>query len=334
VTDGTLPRIALIATGGTIGALADDPLEILDYGGAGRLGATELVARCPALGRLALIEPVDFSSVPSPAVHLPHWLELLALCDRLVRERADLAGIVVTHGTASLEETAYFLSLVCPLPIPIVLVGAQRPPSAASTDAFMNIAQAIRVAALPEARVLGPLVVMNGEIHVPRDVRKTSNLGMDTFRSPDLGPIGLVAGLEPRILRRPLHRAGPQSAFAGATIATLPRVDILYCHAGADAVAAHAFIAAGARGIVLAGMPPGYPTATQAEVLSRWCREDGGIVVYASRADGPTVPNARNIEAGFLASAGLSPVKARLLLALALACGRGKLDLPAIFRDH
>jgi L-asparaginase len=165
-------------------------------------------------------------------------------------------------------------------------------------------------------------------------VRKTSNLGMDTFRSPDLGPIGLLAGLEPRILRRPLHRAGPQSAFAGATISTLPRVDILYCHSGADAVAARAFIAAGARAIVLAGMPPGYPAAAQVEDLSRWCRQDGGIVVYASRADGPTVPNARNLEAGFLPSAGLSPVKARLLLGVALACGREKMDLPAIFREH
>lgn len=334
MTEPQLPRVALIATGGTIGALAHDRLQILDYGAAGRLGVAGLLERCPELRRLARIEPVDFTAMPSFDIHLPHWLDLLALCERVAREHADLAGIVITHGTASLEETAYFLSLVCPLQIPIVLVGAQRPPSAASTDAWMNLAHAIVVAGDPNARGMGPLVVMDGEIHLPRDVRKTSNLAQGTFRSPDLGPIGLVVGLEPQILRRPLRRAGPRSAFAGTTISSLPRVDILYCHAGADAVAAQAFIAAGARGIVLAGFPPGHTTTAQVEVLSRWCAEEGGVVVVASRADGPTTLNTRNVAAGFTPSMGLSPVKARILLSLALACGRGKLELAGIFREH
>lgn len=334
MADSPLPRVALIATGGTIGALADDPLEILDYGSAGTLGAADLVRRCPELLHLARIEPIDLAPTPSFDIHLPQWLELLTLCERLARDHTDLAGIVITHGTGSLEETAYFLSLVCPLPMPVVLTGAQRPPSAASTDVWMNLAQAIAVAADPRACGMGPLVVMDGEIHLPRDVRKTSNLAMGAFRSPELGPIGLVVGLEPRIMRRPLHRSGHSSAFAGMIVATLPRVDILYCHAGADAVVARAVIAAGARGIVLAGFAPGNATSAQADVLSRWCTEEGGVVVFASRADGPTVPSIRNADAGFIPSMGLSPTKARILLSLALACGHGKLEFPGLFRDH
>lgn len=330
----SVPKIALISTGGTIGALAHDPFEILDYGAAGSLDAADLLAGCPDLRRLARIEPVAFAAVPSFDIEVPQWLDLLALCERLARADADLAGIVLTHGTGSLEETAYVFSLLCPLEIPVVFVGAQRPPSAASSDAWMNLAQAVRVAGDPAARGLGPIVVMNGEIHATRDVRKTSNLGMEAFRSPDLGPIGIMAGLEPRIMRRPLHRAGPTSFLVGRPAAPWPRVDILYCHSGGDAVAARAFVRAGARGIVLAGFPPGYATTEQARFLSRWCSRRDGIVVHASRADGMTVSTMRNAEAGFIASQGLTPVKARLLLSIALALGHGKAELAGIFRDH
>lgn len=328
------PKIALITTGGTIGALAEDPLEILDYGAAGSLDAAGLMARCPALERLARIVPVAYAAVPSFDIHWPHWLDLLALCESLAAGQDDLAGIVITHGTGSLEETAYVFSLLCGLDIPVVFVGAQRPPSAAGSDAWMNLAQAIQVAGDRDARGLGALVVMNGEIHTARDVRKTSNLGVETFRSPELGQVGLVAGLEPRILRRPTHRAGPTSAFAGR-IAAAPaaRVDILYCHAGGDAVAVEAFVAAGARAIVVAGFPPGYATSAQAAALSAWVRR-GGIVVQASRADGPTVATRRNAEAGFLPSRGLSPVKARLLLAVALSCGIERDGLDDFLRSH
>ncbi|MGL4813412.1 MAG: asparaginase [Beijerinckiaceae bacterium] len=330
----SLPKIALVSTGGTIGSLAADPLEILDYGAAGSLDAAGLVQRCSALGQLARIVPVSYSTVPSFDLHWPHWLDLLALCTKLAAAHADLDGIVVTHGTGSLEETAYVFSLLCPLELPVVFVGAQRPPSAAGSDSWMNLAQAIRVAADPSARGLGALVVMNGEIHAARDVRKTSNLAVDTFRSPEFGPIGVVEGLEPRIGRRPCHRAGPSSAFAGR-IGAAPeaRVDILYCHAGGDAVAVKAFIAAGARAIVIAGFPPGFATSEQSDVLAAWCR-DGGIVVHASRADGPTVVTRRNSQAGFLPSRGLSPVKARLLLSVALACGIGRDGLDDYLRSH
>jgi L-asparaginase len=330
----SLPRIALISTGGTIGSLAEDPFEVLDYGAAGSIDATGLLQRYPAFERLARFIPVSYAAVPSFDLHWPHWLDLLALCEKLAAEHADLAGIVITHGTGSLEETAYVFSLLCPLSLPIVFVGAQRPPSAAGSDAWMNLAQAVQVAADPSARGLGALVVINGEIHTARDVRKTSNLAVETFRSTELGPIGLVAGLEPRIMRRPCHRAGPSSAFAGRVISLPPpRVDILYCHAGGDAVAVEAFMAAGARAIVIAGFPPGFANSLQAEVLAAWCRR-GGIVVHASRADGPTVITRRNSEAGFLPSRGLSPVKARLLLAVALACGIGRDGLDDYLRSH
>ena len=182
------PRVAFIGTGGTISSVGKGPLDLHDYTSAGQMmHAAEILERFPETREVADVLPVRFANVPSPKVAFPEWRELLLICDRLAAEEPDLAGIVVGHGTASLEETAYFLSLTLKHPLPVVVVGSQRPNSALSTDAGLNLVNALRVAASPEARGLGALVVLNDEVHAAREVTKTSTSRLQTFRAADFG---------------------------------------------------------------------------------------------------------------------------------------------------
>ena len=189
------PRVAVIGTGGTISSMGTGPLDILDYLANGTvLDVNGLLARIPEAALVADVVPVPFRAIPSTHVAWPEGKELLGLCHKLAAEDPQLAGIVITHGTASLEETAYFLSLTLKISIPVVLVGAQRPASALSGDGPMNIVNAIRVAADPGARGLGALVLLNDEIQAARDVTKTSTLRMQTFRTADFGVLGHADG--------------------------------------------------------------------------------------------------------------------------------------------
>lgn len=323
------PRIAVIAGGGTLTALAHDPFEICDYGQAGSLDARGLIARCAALSDRIELVPLDFSPLPSFDMALPQWRDICRLCEAALRDTPDLSGFVLTHGTGSLEETAFFLSRVWDLPVPLVMTGAQRPASALGSDGYMNAFQAACVAATPEARAQGVLVVTHGEIHLPAEVTKTSNFGLDTFRSPDLGPIGLVTGGQVKFHRAP---APIQPLVDWRDLHALPRVDIVFCHTAGDEIAIEAFIAAGARGIVAAGFAPGYTTGAQARRLERWVREDGGIVIAASRAHGPVVHNSRNDGHGFVPSGLFPPQKARILLQLALVAGLKPPQIAELFK--
>jgi L-asparaginase len=188
---------------------------------------------------------------------LADWRALVKLCDQLVAEHADLTGIVIGHGTATLEETAYMLNLTLKVRVPVVLVGAQRPSSALSTDAGMNLANAIRVAASPEARGMDVLVVLNDEIHAAREVTETATLHLRTFRTPDFGVLGHADGDGVAFYRQPVRRRMPDTEFDIRTLEALPRVDIAYAYAGGDGTAVRAFVAAGAQGIVSAGFAPG-----------------------------------------------------------------------------
>lgn len=315
-----LPKVAVIASGGTLTALANDPFEICDYGQAGNLTAQQLIDRCARAADRFQLTALPFAPTPSFDVFLPQWLAICRLCETTLAGVPNIAGFVLTHGTGSLEETAFFLSLIWDLPVPLVITGAQRPASALSSDGYMNFYQAACVAADPAAADAGVLVVVHGEIHLPAEVTKTSNFGLDAFRSPDMGPIGQVIGGDVRLLRSE-STPEPPRLLDWRSLSELPRVDILHCHAGGDAVAVEAFIAAGALGIVTAGFAPGYTTGAQARRLENWVRDDGGIVVVASRASGPVVQNSRNRGHHFIAAGRHSPVKARILLQLALAAG-------------
>lgn len=326
-------KVALVVTGGTITALADDRFEILDYGQAGALSAADILAKAPELAQATDILPVDFGAMPSFEISVPEWRRMMGLFRDLLASHPDLDGIVMTHGTGSLEETAFLLSLVWDLPVPLVITGAQRPASALGADGWMNLAQALLVAQDAQVREFGVVVVFNGEVHLAADVVKTSNLGVGTFQSPELGPVGLITGLTPSFHRLPAPSRSLLGRFPGALVNELPRVDILFCHSGGDAVAIEAFIGAGAQGVVLAGFAPGYATSAQAKRLERWVLSEGGTVIYSSRAAGYTTRNSRNGGHGFYPSGRLPPAKARLLLQLGLNAGLKGEALAALFTE-
>lgn len=329
------PRIAIVGLGGTISSLGDDPLEILDYGAGGSLECDAVVALFPELDTLADILPVRFRAVPSFSVFYPEWRALLDLMEAVETGNPGLDGFVLLHGTGAMEETAFFLSLTVRTSLPVVITGAQRPPSARSSDAGLNIANAVRAASAPEARGMGVMILMNDELHAARDATKVSTLRLDAFRSPDTGPLGFVDGDAVTFYRRPLRRRAPQHAFDLTGVEALPRVDVLYCYAGADGTAARAFIDAGARGIVSAGFPPGYTGDADAAVLARAVRENGLVVVQSSRGGaGRTFESRRARDNGFIPADNLNPQKARLLLSLALTrTGRAD-EIAEIFRCH
>jgi len=178
--------------------------------------------------------PVTFRQVGSTEIGLDEWVELRALIHRIARADPMVAGFVIPHGTATLEETAFFLNLTLAVAQPVVLVGAQRPASALGTDAGINLVNALRVAGSSEARGKGVLAVLNDEIHSARDVVKTSTYRLQTFRSLDFGALGHVDGDGVHFYRSPSREHMPDTLFAGLTLDALPRVDIVYSYAGAD----------------------------------------------------------------------------------------------------
>jgi L-asparaginase len=315
----SLPRIAVIGTGGTISSLGAGSLDVLDYPEFGqKLDAAALIDRFAETRRVADPVAVTFRRVGSTAIAPPDWLELRALIHHLARDEPGLAGFVVPHGTATLEETAFFLNLTLAVTQPVVLVGAQRPASALGSDAGMNLVAALRVAGAPQARGLGVLVVLNDEIHAARDVVKTATYRLQTFRSLDFGALGHVDGDGVHLYRAPTRPHMPDVPFARREIASLPRVDIIYSYAGADGALVEAAIAAGARGLVSAGFAPGTPAPAQREAFERAARS-GIVVVQCSRAaSGRVAPRRRLSETGIVAGEDLSPQKARILLMLML----------------
>ena len=263
------------------------------------------------------------------------WLALAALTSQLVQDHPGLDGIVITHGTASLEETAYFLTLTVKVAIPVVLVGAMRPASAVSADGGANLLAAVRVAGSPAARGMGVLVVLNDEINAARDVTKTSNLRVQTFRTPDFGMLGFADSDQVSFYRRPVRRCAPDTEFEVAGLDSLPRVDIVPAYGGADAVLIEAAVAAGARGLVSAGFPSGSPSPLQKEALLRSAAA-GVVVVQSSRAgSGRVPPNTQSLQrSGFVGADTLTPQKARILLMLALTRTTDTAEITRMFATY
>ncbi|WP_335948671.1 asparaginase [Salipiger bermudensis] len=322
-----LPHIGLIVAGGTITALAEDPFEINDYGHAGSLSPDALLERSGQLRGRFDVTNVPVDPAPSFDMGAERWAAICAACAATLKEAPSISGFVLTHGTGALPEAAFFLSLCWDLDVPLVVTGAQRPASAQGADGPMNLFHALTAAA--DQRLGGSVAVaFDGVLHDPRDVTKLHNSALDTFRSPRFGPLGRFAGSELDLFAR---SAAPGPLLPWHRLGALPRVDILHCHSDGDAAAIEAFIAAGARGIVIAGFAPGYATSRQAKALETWVREGGGIVIAASQAFGRVPGNSRNRGHGFLPAAGFSPAKARILLQYALASQRSPAQIAELF---
>jgi L-asparaginase len=329
-------RVGLIGTGGTISSIGRDSLDVWEYMDSARKAEPdELLVRFPEVAAAAEIVPVRFRAVGSTAIGPAEWLELDAAVHEAVRRDAPLDGLVITHGTATLEETAYFLNLTLKVEIPVVVVGAQRPATGLSSDAAMNLLNALRVAAAPEARGLGVLVLLNDEIQAAREVTKASTLRLETFRSHDLGMLG-YADPDGRvaIYRKPTRRHAPDTEFDVRGRTGLPRVDVAASYAGADGTAIRAFVAAGARAIVSASLPPGVVTPGEREAM-REAHERGVLVVVSSRAgSGRVLPRTSLREAGFVVADNLNPQKARVLAMLALTRSEEYAEVQRIFDEY
>jgi L-asparaginase len=329
-----LPRIGVIGTGGTISSLGASSLDVLDYPDFGRkLSCEALLERFPEARLVADPLPVTFRQVGSTEIGPKEWIELRALIHRMARDDPAIAGFVIPHGTATIEETAFFLNLTLATAQPVVLVGAQRPASALGTDAGMNLVSALRVAGSPAARGKGVLVVLNDEIHAARDVVKTSTYRLHTFRSVDFGALGHVDGDGVHFFRAPLRAHMPDTPYAGLELTTLPRVDIIYSYAGADAALVDAAVAAGVRGLVSAGFAPGSPTPEQRAAFER-AAKSGVVVVQCSRASGRVAPRRRLRETGIVAGEDFTPQKARILLMLALSTTTDIAEIQQAFQSY
>ncbi len=327
------PKVAVIGTGGTITSLSGNgPLDLFEYTATGKmLQADELVERFKEVREVADILPVRFKAVPSTAVAFPEWKAVVLEADRAVAAHPDLAGIVVLHGTATLEETAYALNLTAKVKVPIVVVGSQRPASALSTDAGLNLFNAVRTAASPQSRGLGVLVCLNDEIQAAREVTKTSTARLQTFRSPDFGVLGHADGDAISYYRQPIRRRAPDTEFDIRGLDALPRVDIAYSYAGDDGTAIRAFIGAGAKGIVMAAFAPGLLSPPEMEAAKEAAAAGVKIVLSSRAGSGRTFSPSKVRDAGFISADNLTPQKARILLALALTRTSDNTEIKSMF---
>jgi L-asparaginase len=339
----TLPRVAVIGCGGTITSRGTSPLDTMDYPEFGqKLSVAEVLEAIPETAAVAQTVLVPFREVGSSAITMDDWFRLRATIRKMAAEQPDLAGFVILHGTATLEETAFFLDLTLALEQTVVLVGAQRPLSAVGSDAPMNVIAALRTAAAPQSRGRGVLVVLNDEISSARDVVKTSTLRVQTFRSADFGPLGVVDPDGVFFYRRNESHAVPALSKLPALpdFTSLPddiafkRVDILYSYIGADNTLVDACVAAGASGIICAGLAPGMPARAERDAYES-ARSKGVVLVQCTRASSGRVANRRALrENGWIAGNSLSPQKARILLALALAQTQDLDTLRAVFAQY
>jgi L-asparaginase len=316
----SLPRVALIITGGTIDSVGKDRLDLAWYIEAGkRLQDGELLQQLPELKTIAEVTEVPFRRLPSHALVDKDWLDLVRTIHKIFD--ADQAeGVVITHGTNTIEETAYFLNLTLKTDKPVVVVGSMRPSSAISADGYLNLVNAIKVAADANSRGRGCLLVMNDTIFNGRDVTKNATYRVEAFQSRDLGPLGYADG-DGRIVyyHQPARKHTLQTEFDVRSLETLPRVDIVVSYVGADGVMIEAATKAGAKGIVSAGTGAGRPTPAEDAAFDKCFKETGMLMCLSSRvASGRVVRSPGLSKRGFVAADNLQPWKARLLLSLAL----------------
>jgi L-asparaginase len=312
-----LPKIKIVATGGTIaGAQAD--VKEAGYK-AGTFRVEDLINAVPQLKTLADLSGEQIVNIGSQDMNNEVWLKLAKRVNELLKQ-PDVDGIVITHGTDTLEETGYFLNLVVKSSKPVVLVGSMRPATSISAEGPMNLYNAVAVAANPDAKGRGVMAVLNDEIHYTREIQKQNSTQLDTFKSPNRGRAGLVNTGTVYFFSKPVPKHTAETEFSIEGADSLPRVEIIYAYANVGREFIDAAVKAGVKGIVLAGVGDGNATAPAIEALQEAAKK-GVAVVRSSRTGSGVV--ARNMELnddkmGFIASMELNPQKARVLLMLGL----------------
>ena len=332
---GARPLVWLLSTGGTIAGKGASSTNLTEYRGSSLLGS-ELLASVPEIERYAEVKVEQVVNVASPNMTADVWRTLSARINSIFSEDPRVAGVVVTHGTSTLEETAYFLHLTVRHDRPVVVVGAQRPATAISADGPLNLLNAVRTAAALESRGKGVLVVMNDEINGARDVTKTNTYRVETFRSGELGFLGYVDDDKVSFYKMSTKRHTVNSEFDVSGITAFPRVEIVASYAESSTAPLRALARDGVDGIVIAASGAG--SLSDAEVAA--IREivagpEAPIIVRSSRTGNGRVTRRKAFDAiGLIPSDNLSPQKTRILLMLALTKTRDRDEITRMLEEY
>ena len=334
----TLPNIVLMSMGGTIASRGDTRLNITNYGGKGapRVDPQHWVEDLPDLKGIANITLEDQRAPQDRPTGTETHEDFARVAKRLNELASDpkVDGIVVTHGTNTMAETAYYMNLTVKTDKPIVFVGSQRPWTGLSGDGPRNLYDAVRVAASKDAWGKGVLHCMDQFINTARDVDKTSAYRVDTFKGVDVGAIGFADPDKVVFYREPVRRHTTQSEFAGKDYQQLPPVEVAFAYRDAPGYLIDAMVEHGARGIVVEGTGAGSPTSSESEAIKR-AQAKGVVVVATARTNGGRVQDTpRRREAKIVPGDNLLPEKARILLQLALTTTTDLTEIQRIFDEY
>jgi L-asparaginase len=332
-----LPVVWVLSTGGTISGKGASSTSLAEYKSGALLGE-ELVAAVPEIKQVATIKVEQIANVSSTDITIANWLTLANRINAIFAGDPAVAGVVITHGTNTLEETAYFLNLTVKDDRPVVLVGAMRPASAISADGPLNLLNAVRTAAAGEARGKGVLVVLNDEINGARDVTKTNTYRVETFRGGELGLLGYVDADAVVFYRASLKRHTARSEFDVGGLTTLPVVDIVYSYVQPSTAMAQALVSAGAKGIVFAGTGAGLVSTAERDAMKPFASlpaETRPVLVRSNRTGNGRVVRLAEYDAlGMVPADNLNPQKARVLLMLALTRTTDVAEIRRMFTEY
>jgi len=329
----SLPKIVVIATGGTI-AGAQPSASSYGYK-AGAYDVNSLLKAVPNLDKLATITGEQLASIGSQDMNDEIWLKLAKRVNEVLKS-PDTDGVLITHGTDTLEETSYFLTLVVKSDKPVVMVGSMRPATAVSADGPGNIYNGVAVLVDPVAKGKGTLVCMNDEMHYARNVTKTDTTSVQTFKSLIRGPAGQVHTGKTFWWEPMDRKVGSATEFSVDGLSKLPRVDIIYAHANMSADLIDAAIKNGAQGLVIAGVGDGNMTTPALDTLTKAAKA-GIVVVRSTRLPMGIVLRNNEVnddEKGFVASGELNPAKSRVLLMLALTQTKDPVRIQKMFEIY
>ena len=335
-SDSAKPVVWVLATGGTIAGRGASPTDLSNYS-SGSITGADLVAAVPALAQVAQVKTEQIANVGSSDLNTGHWLTLAKRLNALLAD-PGVSGAVVTHGTDTLEETAYFLHLTVKSPKPVVVVGSMRPATAISADGPLNLLNAVRTAVSADAVGKGVLVVLNDEIMSARDATKTNTYRVETFKGGELGLLGYVDEDRVSIYHTTTRRHTTRSEFDVQGLNALPKVDVLYTYLEPEPGLLKAVVAAGAQGVVFAGVGAGNLSKAVTDAIGA-LRAGGGptqpVLVRTSRVGNGRVIANREVERlSLVPGDNLNAQKARILLMLALARTKDPKDIARMFSEY
>ena len=332
-----LPLVWVLSTGGTIAGAGASSTNVAEYKSGNILGE-ELIKAVPEIKQYANVKVEQIVNVGSPNITLENLLTLANGINAIFAKDATVAGVVVTHGTNTLEETAYFLNLTIKHDRPVILVGSMRPSTAISADGPLNLLNAVRTAISPEARGKGVLIVMNDEINGARDVTKTNTLRVETFRSPDFGYLGYVDEDKVTFYRASTKRHTVKSEFDVSTIREFPKVDIVYSYIEPSVTMIQALQASGVKGLVFAGTGAGGLSNFEKEAVKTILSspsETKPVLVRSNRTgNGRVIGRKEYDDLGYIPADTLNPQKSRILLMLALTLTSDLREIRRMFAEY